>query len=291
MMQCLDCSAYLQSQHWLCPDCGFQPSSNDGRLSFAPELSQASEGFPDDAHDRLFPKEAGYFWFRARNRIILWALAKYFPQAKSFFELGCGNGLVLSAVGAKNPAMDLSGADIYDRGLHFAAKRLPAVTLYQMDATQIPFENHFDVIGAFDVLEHIKNDTGVLEQMRKAVRKDCGGGLILSVPQHEFLWSKFDERAHHVRRYSAAELKSKVEQAGFKVLRMTSFVTFLLPLMMAARFKEQHQADENFDPEAEFRIPGWLNSTLEGILALERATITAGASWPLGSSLLLIAQA
>ncbi|MBY0358798.1 MAG: class I SAM-dependent methyltransferase [Candidatus Obscuribacterales bacterium] len=265
------------------------PSSNEGRISFAPELSLASEGFPDDAHDRLFPKEAGYFWFRARNQIILWALNKYFPQAKSFFELGCGNGLVLSAVGAKNPQMELYGADIYDRGLHFAAKRLPNVTLYQMDATKIPFEDHFDVIGAFDVLEHIKNDTGVLEQMRKAVRK--GGGLIISVPQHEFLWSRFDEHACHVRRYSVSELTAKVEAAGFKVVRTTSFVTFLLPLMMAARLKEQNNPQKDFDPEAEFRIPGWLNKALEAVLAVERATITSGVSWPLGSSLLLIAQA
>jgi SAM-dependent methyltransferase len=57
--------------------------------------------------------------------------------------------------------------------------------LFQMDARKIPFESEFDVIGAFDVLEHIEEDEKALAQIFHAVLP--GGGLILTVPQHRFL--------------------------------------------------------------------------------------------------------
>ena len=79
-----------------------------------------------------------------------------------------------------------------------------------MDARRIPFEREFDVVGAFDVLEHIVEDEDVLGQMFKATRP--GGGLLVTVPQHPFLWSASDEHAMHQRRYSRAELRRKVER-------------------------------------------------------------------------------
>jgi hypothetical protein len=45
-----------------------------------------------------------------------------------------------------------------------------------------------------------------------------GGGVILAVPQHPFLWSDFDEKAHHVRRYRRGELEQKTEKAGMRVV-------------------------------------------------------------------------
>ena len=71
-----------------------------------------------------------------------------------------------------------------------------------MDARNIPFRDEFDVIGAFDVLEHIDEDVAVIDEVRKALRP--GGGFLMSVPQHPALWSQQDERAFHVRRYTAA---------------------------------------------------------------------------------------
>ena len=80
-----------------------------------------------------------------------------------------------------------------------------------MDARRIPYEAEFDVIGAFDVIEHIYEDAAVLQQMHRAVRP--GGGIIVTVPQHRFLWSKQDEFSCHFRRYTRGELMSKVSCA------------------------------------------------------------------------------
>ena len=100
-------------------------------------------------------------------------------------------------------------------GIDFANARVPDADLFQMDARQIPFREEFDVIGAFDVFEHIDQDQTVLEQMHAAVKP--GGGIIVTVPQHRWLWSMVDEYSFHRRRYRRMELLQKVKAAGFEV--------------------------------------------------------------------------
>jgi hypothetical protein len=116
-----------------------------------------------------------------------------------------------------------------------------------------------------------------------------GGGIVLTVPQHPWLWSQADDYAHHVRRYSEQELKTQVEQAGFKVIRMTSFVSLLLPLMLISRLK-QRRPNPDYDVTSELRISGWINAILENILTLERTMIQFGISLPVGGSMLLVAK-
>jgi SAM-dependent methyltransferase len=259
----------------------------DGYLSFAPEQAQSSEGFQPHHFAELAHAEEGNFWFRSRNRLIIWALHRFFPNARNFLEIGCGTGFVLSGIAGANTNLEISGSEIHSAGLNYAASRVKHATLFQMDARNIPFENEFDVIGAFDVLEHIEEDEQVLAQMFHAVSPD--GGIILTVPQHRALWSQQDEYACHVRRYEAQELHSKVEQAGFRVESATSFVFLLLPLMFLSRLSKRKHV-ENYDPTQELRISGLANMTLEKVLDLERMMIRAGISFPAGGSRLLVAR-
>jgi ubiquinone/menaquinone biosynthesis C-methylase UbiE len=143
-------------------------------LSFAPGLAAGNDGFGAGYFEQLFKVEAGNFWFRSRNKLLLWALRKYFPHAENFFEIGCGTGYVLSGIQREFSSLRLYGSDIFSNGLLFAQQRLSDVSLFQMDARRIPFEKEFDVIGAFDVLEHIDEDGIVLQQMFQATKP--GGG-------------------------------------------------------------------------------------------------------------------
>ena len=156
-----------------------------------------------------------------------------------------------------------------------------------MDARKSPCSQEFDAIGAFDVLEHIPEDEVVLHEMFETVKP--GGGLFLTVPQHPFLWTEVDEHSMHQRRYTRRELRSKVERAGFRVQRITSFVSLLLPLMIAARFgqKKSRVSEHSWD---EFKIHPLLNLVLENVLDVERWMIRVGASLPAGGSLLLVAK-
>ena len=286
MRICPQCNHHFKQPDWNCPVCGHLPPSLEGHLTFSPYLASASEGFEAKFFPQLAKLEAKNFWFRARNRLIIYAIKRYFPQAQSFLEIGCGTGFVLQGIEKNIPHLICSGSEIFPAGLKFAAERLCKTTLFQMDARRIPFAEEFDIIGAFDVLEHIEQDEDVLKQMYYATQN--GGGIILTVPQHPWLWSQADNYAHHVRRYVKQNLIIKLEQAGFKVVKVTSFVSFLLPLMLISRINNR-STSKDYDPTSELKISGPLNYLLEKILDIEHWFIKAGFSFPLGGSLLVVA--
>jgi SAM-dependent methyltransferase len=286
MRSCPQCGTPVMQREWSCAACGWRAPVAEGMPLFAPAAASESEGFDPIYFEDLAQLESGNFWFRARNRTILWALARYFPRAESMLEVGCGTGFVLAAIRGALPHLRLCASEVLVEGLARTARRVQDVEFLQMDARSMPFRDEFDVIGAFDVLEHIADDRAVLREAHRALKP--GGGLLLTVPQHAFLWSAADDYAHHQRRYSRGDLRRRVEDAGFGILRCTSFVSLLMPLLLVSRLTKRDP--RSFDPHAEFAIPSGINWGLERVLDLERLLIQAGISLPFGGSLLLAAH-
>ena len=287
MKRCLACAAEFESDGWRCPSCGVEPSLVDGIRAFADEPASEDEAFDRHSFELLAELEPRSFWFRSRNRLIVYALERYFPEARTFHELGCGSGYVLSGVRAGLPRLDVSGSELFSAGLSVARRRLGDTPLYRIDGRALPFTAEFDVFGAFDVLEHIEEDTVVLSELHRAVRP--GGGIVLTVPQHPRLWSAADDYGRHVRRYTRPELVGKLEGAGFTPVRVTSFVSLLLPLLALSRLLHR-SSDEPYDPETEYRASASVDRMLERVLELERALIQRGANLPAGGSLLAVAR-
>ena len=115
-----------------------------------------------------------------------------------------------------------------------------------------------------------------------------GGGIVLTVPQHEWLWSYRDVYAKHQRRYRRKDLLAKIAGAGFERTWTTSFVTLLLPTMAASRAGQR--LPEGFDPARELRVSRVANRVLGAVMAAERRMIAAGLSLPVGGSLLAVAH-
>ena len=130
----------------------------------------------------------------------------------NFLEVGCGTGFVISGIAKAFPYLELEASEYFEDGLVFARQRLPQCRFRQLDATAMAEQDAYDCIGSFDVIEHIDADETVLSNFHRALRP--GGFLLLTVPQHPWLWSSADEYAHHVRRYTAQELRRKVLHAG-----------------------------------------------------------------------------
>lgn len=267
--------------------CGHEPMSLANITTHAPEFAKAGGGFKSEYFAELARLEATNFWFRARNSIILWALNAYAPHAHSFLEVGCGTGFVLSGIAKARPDMSLHGSEIFLDGLVHAAIRVPDAQFMQMDARRVPFVDEFDTIGIFDVLEHIEEDSTVLKQLHKSLKP--GGTLLLTVPQHRWLWSASDTYACHVRRYTKKELYEKIAVAGFSIERSTSFVSLLLPALLLSRGKNR-DLDENYDATAEFRLPSLLNTFLLAVMLFEQKLISCGVNLPLGGSRLVVAR-
>ena len=245
-------------------------------------------GFRAHYFKELAELEASNFWFCGRNQFILWAINKYFPDIRSFLEIGCGTGFVISGISQHFPGVRLLGSEYLEEGLVYARQRLPSVEFTQMDARCIPYESELDAIGAFDVLEHIQEDRAVLQQMYKALKP--GGFAFITVPQHRWMWSVVDEYACHVRRYDVKELHEKVGEAGFEIVRSTSFVSTLLPVMYLSRLLQRNKINMNIDSMAGLRINPVLNKILEWFLRFELALIRVGVSLPVGGSRLLVAR-
>ena len=280
---CGGCGARLDSGEWACVRCRLEAAGDDYLRMV--DASTVPAGYDASLFEKLAALEPTSFWFRGRNRLILWTFDRWFPDGRSYLEVGCGTGYVLSAILSSRPDLEAVGAELFPEGLRVARRRLKGVSLAQMDARSLGIDAAFDVVGAFDVLEHIDRDEDALEAMFTALRP--GGGLVVTVPQHRWLWSGADEFAGHVRRYTRRELEQRVRGAGFELLWTTSFVTFLLPLMAASRLLSRRRP---YSLDREFSLPRRIDRLFERTLDVERAAMSHGMSLPVGGSLLMVAR-
>jgi SAM-dependent methyltransferase len=113
---------------------------------------------------------------------------------------------------------------------------------------ELPYDDAtFDLVTAFDVVEHMDDDLAGLKEMRRVLRP--GGRVLLFVPTFMFLWGLQDEVSNHRRRYRLPELRRVLEHAGFEVERMTyANITFFLPILLVRklmRFTGIRAATEN----------------------------------------------
>jgi SAM-dependent methyltransferase len=262
----------------------------DGIRCYAPELAHGSEDYPAEVYDRLCGLEERHFWFRARNRIILREFRHQLGHLRRprVLEIGCGTGYVLRGL-ASEGRYELTGAEANIAGLRHARIRLPSVEFVQVDARDLPYDEAFDAVGAFDVIEHIIEDERVLASVHRALRPS--GVLVATVPQHQWLWSWADEQARHKRRYGRQELADKVRAAGFEMLRATSFVTTLLPVLYMSRFAVRRERSTSSDIDlSELEISQTANAVCDAAMRIDDALIGAGISLPFGGSLLAVAR-
>jgi len=256
---------------------------------FASHISGASDSYDPVWYAELASLEANNFWFTARNQLIQWLMKRYLPKSGSYLEVGCGTGFVLKMIVETFPDWEIHATEAQPEGIEFAKQRVSRnVTFFQIDACAIPFRQEFNVVGAFDVIEHIRDDTKAISEIYAALKP--GGFFILSVPQHMLLWSKYDEAGCHFRRYSAKELEAKLKDAGFTIVESTSFNSLLLPLMLLSRYFKRTDNGIKVDVMDELRLSSFVNSILSSVLKLEFVLVRFGVRWPVGGSRVVVAQ-
>lgn len=141
------------------------------------------------------------------------------------------------------------------------------------------------VVTLLDVLEHLDDDQAALREMIRITRP--GGLLVITVPALGWLWSDWDERLQHRRRYYRSDLMRLIDQPGIEVLRCTYINTFaLLPIVLIRLWRRLFPTASQTG-WAENRLP-WepLNSLLYSSFA--RPACWRWWSPPLGVSLLAV---
>jgi len=264
----------------------------DGIRCYAPRVARDGADYPIEGFEVTAQVEARSFWCRSRNRILRSVLERFTDRSRTLdvLEVGCGIGGVIGAL-KDVPHLRLTGSEIYINGLRYARAKLPDVEFIQLDATDIPFDRAFDVVGAFDVLEHIDRDRDAIAQVFRAVRP--GGLFVVTVPQYAWMWSRLDEIVHHKRRYGRRDLVEKLTGAGFEIVYVSSFVTVLFPFMLLSRFGDRLRRplrDEKAEFVARVTLPPTLNRGFDAVMRIDEAALRAGVSLPFGGSLLAVAR-
>ena len=226
-----------------------------------------------------------HWWYRARRQVLAALINRLArpPKNGEVLEIGCGTGHnlpMLSGFG-KVDALELD-----DEARDVAEKRLgrKVMSAPLPELVGVP-DRHYDLVGAFDVIEHIDDDDAAVASI--AAKLKPSGKFVMTVPAHPWMWSAHDVVNHHKRRYSKAGLRRLIERSPLRLEKIGYLNSLLFPLAVAERFASKMRGKDNADVKLP---PAPLNSALEAVFAAERHLV-GRFPLPPGLSLFAVASA
>jgi SAM-dependent methyltransferase len=234
-------------------------------------------------YDRIRELESDHWWFVGRRKVLRRLLRRLGPPAGArILEVGCGAGgnvPLLREFGA------VAALEPDDESRAYASERLGLAIDTGLLPDGLPYDpESFDLVCAFDVVEHVDDDAGSVRALARLVKP--GGAILTTVPAYPWMWSHHDVLHHHKRRYLLPAYRALFEAAGLKVESATYFNTLLFPLAAVQRTAKRLLGDNSAD---DAMPPTWLNKALAGVFSLE-APLAAGPGLPFGLSIAVIAR-
>ena len=235
--------------------------------------------------------EDHHWWFASRTRALLKMInALSLPQEARILDIGCGAGNMIHHLSRYG---HVKGVEIDPRPVEVARQR--GYDVEQGDATSglSDADDTYDLVTALDVIEHNQEDVRILREAYRVLKP--GGHIVVTVPAFMWLWSYNDDLNAHVRRYTRADLKRRLEQAGFRTQRISYNNFFVFPmaagLILLRRGRGQrpqlashHLSAEEYQVEME-PAPAPLNAALTAVGWLE-AQVLSAINLPVGTSLI-----
>ncbi len=178
-------------------------------------------------------KETGmHFWYRARLLLFEYLLKKLFSKNKKdriILNIGCGTGTENKIIKQYG---QLTALDINKNALREANKDDCQTLLGDIELVDLK-KKYFDLICAFDILEHLEQDELVLAKIFASLKS--GGKFIFTVPAYSFLYASHDIALGHKRRYNKKEIEQKLKIAGFKFIEIAYWNSILFPFQAIFR--------------------------------------------------------
>lgn len=240
------------------------------------------------SHYREIAKiDSRHFWFRARGAMLAALIRRWLPMGKrgSFLEVGCGTGIVLEQLEALG--FTVTGLDVNQTALDWAKVKCPDARLIRQSIYSFTSPRRFRAVGAFDVLEHQRQDVLFLKRCWDLLEKD--GTLFLTVPAGQWLWSRIDVLSGHKRRYEADDLREKLRIAGFHVRFMNYWNVFSLPWYILFRMYTMRQRSIATVPMY-LHVPNGFTNVLLYYLLQGEQLLFFNLPFPWGATLVVCAQ-
>lgn len=245
--------------------------------------------YPKQGHQECYLVEEESFWFKHRNDCILAAI-KRFPPSGAILDVGGGNGYVTRRM--LDEGLD---AALLEPGLDGALnarqqRRIPQVICSSFEMARFQPDS-LSAVGLFDVVEHIEDDRGLIEQVHAALQPQ--GMIYLTVPAHQWLWSSSDRTAQHFRRYTRNDLVALLEKQFDVVYATYFFATLIAPLTLlrALPYRLGLAKNENvLKPAAEHGGGSRFTRVLKSSLRWESGWIANAKRIPVGASCLCVAR-
>jgi len=249
-------------------------------------------GVPDSWLRSLVGDERNHFWYIGRRAIFFDLLrhevGEQGPDAL-IFDLGCGVGGMLEGLGELGTAF---GTDLYHEMLEICRQR-GLERVFEASSHQLPLPDaSARILTAFDVLEHIPQETDVLAECFRVL--EPGGFLFLSGPAYQWLYTHQDRLVDHQRRYTIRELRRKLEASGFELVRGSYIQFFLFPpilvLTLLRKLREWWRPPSGTVAlNVEIQLPGPLNGLFGAIFSAERFLLRHF-DLPFGHSVIALAR-
>jgi SAM-dependent methyltransferase len=246
-----------------------------------------------DEYKFLYELEDHHWWFVGMRRVVSALLDGAVPSgSRRFLDAGCGTGLMMAWLRRCGRAAEMFGLDYDPHAVRYTSERgEKCVAQGSIAAMPFPAES-FDMVTSFDVLDSFRVADAVVPfgELARVVRP--GGILLVRVPAFQFLYSQHDRAVYTKHRYTAGELRARLEEQGLKVQRVTYANSILFPVVVVWRWLTR---SGRTDPQSDVRpLPWplrWLNPILGGLFSIEAAWLKY-TPWrlPFGVSVVALAK-
>jgi SAM-dependent methyltransferase len=221
----------------------------------------------DPSHlDELIQLEDSYWWHIAKRRLVTSLVAKYFPPPDRIVEGGIGSCRNLEEF--QRRGYTVTGFDILSEAVaHGRQRGLHDLRTHDLSQPWPLEDESTGAVVLLDVLEHLEDPVTVLRHARQILK--AGGGIVFTVPAYPWLFSDWDKRLGHFRRYTTRDIRSQAEQADLKVTWLNRWNAFSMPAAVAVRGYQRCFPTEKRAPEFP-RVGPIVNQTLLSLASAER---------------------
>lgn len=236
-------------------------------------------------YEQMAELDEVHWWYVARRKILQSLIERRIrpPANARLLEVGCGTGHNLGMLGRFGW---VDAVELDPEARAFAEKRLGRkIVSARLPALRGIERGAYDLVAALDVVEHIDDDRATIRALASCLKP--GGKLLVTVPAHQWMWSKHDELNHHKRRYSKRALRKLIEDSPLKLEAIGYFNSILFPLAVAARLASKVNGKTGGE---ESLPPKPVNYLFERVFAAERRLVGTVPLTP-GLSLFAVASA